>query len=71
MLFGGLILKCGLRAAAPGSTVSYPVAFPNNTLSVVLTSYGGSGAVGVAGTVNASGFGFTGNGQFYWIAIGY
>lgn len=71
MLLGGIILKWGLVVPGNPNPVAFTTPFPHACVSVVCTSYGASTPVGTTGTVNINGFQYTGNNQFYWIAIGY
>lgn len=72
---GGLILQWGYDAASTGGTaVSYPIAFPNACLQVLIGQAGANGVTYQLGALTPSAFTFfntTTNGSHRWLAIGY
>lgn len=71
VLFGGLIIQWGLRPSGPGTTVAYPIPFPNNTLNVTTTAYAAANTTNIVGALIPGGFSFAGSDQFFWLAIGH
>ncbi len=72
---GGLIVQWGqdtMIASSPGTTITFPLAFPNACFSVLLVAYGGAATTEVLSQSATSFAGINGAGTANnWIAVGH